>query len=199
MTAPAATPNVSPSQTVGPFFSDCLLREDMRCHNVLVTPETKGTPIRITGRVYDGDRQPVPDAMLEIWQANAAGHYNHPADHEDSPDPSFRGWGRSGTLADGSFSFETVKPGRVPFDENTSQAPHICVAVFARGLLNHLFTRIYFEDEPSNADDPILNFVPEERRATLVARRADGQPGEPVTYVFDVVLQGQGETAFFNI
>lgn len=187
------------SQTVGPFFSPALLREDAR-RNVLVQPETAGERIRIEGRVLDGDGLPVPDAMVEIWQANAHGRYNHPADTgEAALDPSFLGFGRSGTDENGGFWFETIKPGTVAFDAERRQAPHICVTVFARGLLNHVVTRLYFEDEPDNALDPVLNCVPEERRATLLARREAGSGNASVAYRFDIILQGANETAFFNL
>jgi protocatechuate 3,4-dioxygenase alpha subunit len=185
------------SQTVGPFLGDCLLRDDARC-DVLAAPETAGSRIRIEGHVYDGDRLGVPDAVVEIWQANHYGRYNHPADQRALPlDPAFSGFGRCGTAADGAYRFETIKPGRVPFDDDQLQAPHICVAVFARGLLNHVLTRLYFADEPANADDPVLECVPAERRPTLLAQPAavDGA----VVYRFDIVLQGAGETVFFNI
>lgn len=186
------------SQTVGPFFSPGLLRDDTR-RNVLAGPETAGERIRIEGRVLDGDGLPVPDAMIEIWQANAHGRYNHPADRGPAPlDASFAGFGRSGTDEDGGYWFETVKPGPVPFDGERVQAPHICVTVFARGLLNHAVTRLYFEDEPANSADPILQLVPEERRATLLAR-PELVGGGMVVYRFDIVLQGAGETAFFNL
>jgi len=185
------------SQTVGPFFAPALLREDAR-RNVLTHPEIAGERIRIEGRVLDGDGVPVPDAMVEIWQANAHGRYNHPADQGPAPlDPSFLGFGRSGTEEDGSYWFETVKPGLVPFDGEQLQAPHICVTVFARGLLNHLVTRLYFEDEPTNAGDPVLQCVPDHRRVTLLARRESGS--STVVYRFDIILQGTGETAFFNL
>ena len=200
------------SQTVGPFFSPALLREDAR-RNVLTKPETAGERIRIEGRVLDGDGVPVPDAMVEIWQANAHGRYNHPADSGPAPlDPSFLGFGRSGTEDDGRYWFETVKPGAVPFSAPTRpasreengerwQAPHICVTVFSRGLLNHVVTRLYFEDEASNAGDPVLARVPADRRATLLARRVAGRESEsaPAVYRFDIVLQGANETAFFNL
>lgn len=185
------------SQTVGPFFSPALLREDAR-RNVLTRPETAGERIRIEGRVLDGDGLPIPDAMVEIWQANAHGRYNHPADPGPAAlDPSFLGFGRSGTEEDGHYWFETVRPGPVPFTEGGQQAPHICVTVFARGLLNHLVTRLYFADEPTNARDPILQRVPVNRRATLLARRESG--GTRVVYHFDIILQGVGETVFFNV
>ncbi len=184
------------SQTVGPFFHDCLLRFDAQ-RNVLVTPETAGERIRIEGHVYDGDRQPVPDAMVEIWQANAYGRYNHPADQRDLPlDRSFIGFGRSGTDANGAYWFATIKPGRVPFTNEQLQAPHICVAVFGRGLLNHLYTRLYFADDPATAADPVLQLVPVARRATLLAQPTSTTGGQ--VYRFDIVLQGEGETVFFN-
>jgi protocatechuate 3,4-dioxygenase alpha subunit len=185
------------SQTAGPFFHDCLLREGA-CINTLVTPATAGEPIRIAGRVLDGDRAAVPDALVEIWQANSHGRYNHPADARDLPlDPEFTGFGRSGTDGEGYYWFETVRPGAVPFEGAQLQAPHIAVAVFARGLLNHLYTRLYFADEPANAADPILLRVPEARRPTLIARRTE--LGGATVYTLDLVLQGQGETAFFNL
>jgi protocatechuate 3,4-dioxygenase alpha subunit len=185
------------SQTVGPFFHHCLLREDSR-RNVLAGPTTAGEHIRIEGRVLDGDGQPVDDAMIEIWQANAHGRYNHPADARDLPlDPDFTGFGRSGTENDGTYWFDTVKPGAVPFDSETSQAPHLTITVFARGMLNHAVTRLYFSDEAANAADPVLQRVPADRRATLLASREE-RDGLPV-FRFDIVLQGKGETAFFNI
>lgn len=185
------------SQTVGPFFAPALLREDAR-RNVLIQPETIGERIRIEGRVLDGDGVAVPDAMVEIWQANAHGRYNHSSDPGPAPlDPSFLGFGRSGTAEDGIYWFETVKPGPVPFDGERLQAPHICVTVFSRGLLNHVMTRLYFEDEPANSSDPVLQFVPGERRATLLARREPA--GAVVIYRFDIILQGANETAFFNL
>jgi protocatechuate 3,4-dioxygenase, alpha subunit len=185
------------AQTVGPFFHPGLLRPDA-VRAALATPETPGEPIRVEGRVLDGDGQPVPDALIEVWQANAAGRYSHPADRRDLPhDPAFTGFGRVGTDASGSYWFTTVRPGAVPFDEWRAQAAHICVAIFARGLLNHLYTRIYFADDPAAAGDPLLQHVPEERRATLLAQRSD-RDGVAV-YQFDIILQGEGETAFFNL
>lgn len=185
------------SQTVGPFFGPTLLREDA-IRNVLTQPKTSGERIRIEGRVLEGDRMPVPDAMVEIWQANAHGRYNHSADQGHAHlDPSFLGFGRSGTEEDGSYWFETIKPGRVLFYHEQLQAPHICVTIFSRGLLNHLVTRLYFEDEQTNAEDPILMCVPDERRSTLLARRENREG--MIVYRFDIVMQGTGETAFFNL
>lgn len=182
------------SQTVGPFFSPSLLREGAS-RNVLTEPATPGERIRIEGRVLDGDGAPVPDAMVEIWQAGAGGHYNHPADPQ--PDIDFTGYGRSGTSENGSYWFETIKPGPVPFDAQQMQAPHVVVTIFSRGLLNHLVTRLYFADEPANESDPILRFVPDERRPTLLARRET--KGAIAIYRFDIIMQGMGETVFFNL
>ena len=183
------------SQTVGPFFERALLREPL---NVLVRPDTEGERIRVEGRLIDGDGNLVADAIVEVWQANSHGRYNHPLDRRDLPlDPRFIGFGRAGTDADGRFWFETIKPGPVPFDGETLQAPHLSLVVASRGLLNHLATRLYFADDPAVADDPVLARVPANRRHTLLARRedADGTP----TYRLDVVLQGRDETVFFNL
>jgi protocatechuate 3,4-dioxygenase, alpha subunit len=181
------------SSTVGPFFAPCLLREDA-IRQVLAPAESGGEAIRIEGSVFDGNGERVTDAMIEIWQADPQGHYNHPADSHKS---AFLGFGRAGTDSEGKYWFETVKPGPVPFDTERMQAPHVCVTVFARGLLNHLLTRLYFEDEPTNKSDPILVYVPADRQATLLARPEAGQGLK--TYRFDIVLQGPGETAFFNL
>jgi protocatechuate 3,4-dioxygenase alpha subunit len=184
------------SQTVGPFFHDCLLAAELH-RNTLAPAE--GERIRIEGRVLDGDGQVVPDAVLEIWQADHHGRYHHNVNRSDLLiDHAFNGFGRTGTDAEGVYWFETIKPGRVAFDENTLQSPHVCVAVFARGLLNHLYTRIYFADDPANLDDPVLRCVPVERQPTLLAQ-PDSEGGASVVYRFDIVLQGAGETVFFNI
>lgn len=196
------TPGIAPSQTVGPFFLNCLLREDAR-RNVLVRPETAGERIRIEGRVLDGDGEPVPDALVEIWQADAAGRYHHPADigaDASAPDPAFLGFGRSGADDAGAYWFDTIRPGAVPFDADHSgrmQAPHISVMVFARGLLNSLATRLYFADDPANDADPVLALVPAARRETLLARRESSTTSGSL-YRFDIILQGAGETVFFN-
>jgi protocatechuate 3,4-dioxygenase alpha subunit len=183
------------SQTVGPFFGPALVRADATQH-VLTGPGTEGQRIRIEGCVYDGDGAPVPDALVEIWQANAYGRYNHPNDQSDAPlDPEFTGFGRAGADDSGSYWFETILPGPVAFDHERMQAPHIAVSVFARGLLNHLYTRIYFADEPANASDPILQLVPTDRRGTLLATRHDDS--DEVVYRFDIILQGPEETVFF--
>jgi protocatechuate 3,4-dioxygenase alpha subunit len=189
------TPGLTPSQTVGPFFHDALLRPDAHCQ-LLVAPGTSGERIRVEGRVLDGDGLGVPDALVELWQANSHGCYVHPADTRGLPlDPAFSGYGRTGSDAEGRFWFETIRPGPVPFDESTLQAPHLSLTIFARGLLNHLFTRLYFADEPANASDPILLRVPAGRRHTLIAERSE--QGTAI-YRLDIVLQGPGETVFFN-
>jgi protocatechuate 3,4-dioxygenase alpha subunit len=190
---------LTPTQTVGPFFLDCLLREDMG-RNVLRRPETEGLPIRIEGHLYDGDHAPVPDGLVEIWQADAHGRYTDGAGGSGSPDTSFIGYGRSGTDDTGLFWFESIKPCAVPFDQHTTavmQSPHIGVMIHARGLLNHLVTRLYFADEPGNLADPVLLRVPESRRSTLLAVPEPGTM--PALYRFDIILQGAGETAFFNL
>lgn len=183
----------TPPQTVGPFFHLGLVREGM---NVMVSERTGGERIRIEGRVLDGDGKPVTDAIVELWQADAKGRYRHPADRRDLPeDATFTGFGRCGTDDDGRYWFETIRPGVVP-DPQGEQAQHINVAVFARGLLHHLNTRVYFEDDPAHAGDPILQRIPEERRSTMIARRTGS--GRP-TYRFDIILQGPNETVFFDL
>jgi protocatechuate 3,4-dioxygenase alpha subunit len=184
---------VTPSQTIGPFFSFALVDGPLR--NELVPPESPGA-IRIRGQVLDGAGEPVPDAMVEIWQANSAGRYAHPADtRTELPlDAGFTGFGRSGTEPEGWFEFVTVKPGRVPGPQGQLQAPHVSVGVFARGLLKRLVTRMYFPDEPkANADDPVLATIDPEVGATLVARAEDG------ALRFDIHLQGDRQTAFFAV
>jgi protocatechuate 3,4-dioxygenase, alpha subunit len=188
----------TPSQTVGPFFHLGLARPEW---GDLTSDASRGERIAIEGRVIDGDGAPVPDAMLEVWQANAAGRYNHPDDHQtDKPlDPHFRGFGRVATDADGRFRLVTIKPGPVPGRGNALQAPHINVALFARGLLIHLYTRIYFADEPANAGDPLLSSIEDAAvRGTLVARR-DPAVGNPPVYRWNIVMQGDGETAFLDL
>lgn len=197
-------PRQTPSQTVGPFFAHALTPERYGrkgiADNVLVQRGTQGERICIAGQVWDGEQVPIPDALVEIWQANAAGRYAHPADTQDDVpvDPDFKGFGRAGTDDEGAFRFQTIKPGRVAGRGGAMQAPHLNVTVFARGLLTHAYTRLYFEDETeANAEDPVLGGVPEARRATLMARRSEGADG--VTYRFDIHMQGDKETVFFDI
>jgi protocatechuate 3,4-dioxygenase, alpha subunit len=191
---------ITPSATVGPFFLFGLIPstyggQDIITNN-LVTPDVSGEKIRIEGRVLDGDGAPIPDAMLEIWQADAAGRYAHPADRRALPNAAFKGFGRSPTDAAGRYAFDTIKPGTVPGPNGKMQAPHIAVNLFSRGVLKQMVTRIYFSDETANASDPILNLVPPERRATLIARRQE-RAGAPV-YLLDFKLQGGDETVFFE-
>lgn len=193
--SPQDTLGLTPTQTVGPFFSPALLRDPL---NILTTDETAGERIMIEGRVLDGAGNVVSDALIEIWQANSHGRFNHPRDQRDLPlDPEFGGFGRSGTDDDGVYWFETIKPGPVPFEGDQLQAPHLSVTVHARGMLNHAQTRLYFEDEDANATDPILALVPADRRSTLISRRDETDGG--VVYRLDIVLQGRDETVFFNI
>ena len=182
----------TPSQTVGPFFHFGLPYEN---DNNLIVGDAQGQRIVVEGRVIDGQGEPVPDCMLEIWQANAAGKYDHPEDTQDkSVDRGFHGFGRCSTDKDGIFRFHTVKPGAVPGPGNTLQAPHLVVGLFARGVLTRLATRVYFDDEPANASDPVLTCVPPHRRATLIAvGEGSGR------YRFDIALQGAHETVFFDV
>jgi protocatechuate 3,4-dioxygenase alpha subunit len=185
----------TPSQTVGPFFHLGLARPEW---DDLTRNNPVGERITIEGQVLDGDGLPVPDAMIELWQANAAGRYNHPDDQQtDKPlDPNFRGYGRVATDADGRFRITTIKPGPVPGRGNTLQAPHINLAVFARGLLKHLYTRLYFAEDAANANDPLLTSIEDETaRRTLFATRMAGD----AAYQFDIVLQGENETVFLDI
>lgn len=182
------------SQTVGPFFTIGLTRLNK---DDLAQAEISGAQVTIAGRVLDGDGQPVPNAMLEIWQANGQGKYLHAEDTQDKPlTPGFNGFGRIPTDANGTFHFTTIKPGPVPGPDGKQQAPHIVVSVFMRGLLRRLVTRIYFPDEAANGGDFILNLVESARRGTLVANNVAGQSG---TLEWNVILQGHDETVFFDI
>lgn len=181
----------STSQTIGPYLRiglEWMVIEDLAPQGVA------GERVKIEGRVLDADGKPVNDAAVEIWQANSHGKYASPEDSQDKPlDPRFRGYGRSLTDNDGNFRFRTIKPGRVPGPDGKLQAPHVTVTIFMRGLLKQLVTRIYFPDEPANADDPVLNLVPAERRASLVAKKkGDG------LLEWNVILQGRNETVFFD-
>jgi len=184
----------SASQTIGPFFNYGLFRGG---EDDLVNDRTKGERIYITGVVLDGDGEPVRDAMVEIWQADAQGYFNHSADpNHEKADKSFRGFGRSETVEGGTFWFKTIKPGSVSWDDEQDQAPHVNVRVFARGMLIHATTRLYFSDESANQTDPILNSVDPKRRQTLIANREESE--DLVCYRFDIHLQGNGETVFFD-
>jgi protocatechuate 3,4-dioxygenase, alpha subunit len=189
----------TPSQTVGPYLHVGLMPAAYGVREVfgpvVAEPGIAGEHIRLEGRIIDGEGNVVTDAMVEIWQADHQGRYAHPADGRPLTSNSFRGFGRVPTES-GSFRFATIKPGGVSGPDGSTQAPHINVGVFARGILKRLFTRIYFADEPAaNASDPILALVPADRRETLLARP---DPGTPGLYRFDIFLQGQNETVFFE-
>lgn len=185
----------TPSQTVGPFFH--LGCTEQASVGSLITAATKGERICLVCRIFDGEDQPVPDAMIEIWQANAEGRYAHPQDMQQKPlDPNFNGFGRLASDQQGSCVFETIKPGRVPGNDGALQAPHINVSVFARGILKRLATRIYFAGDPANTEDPILALVPAERRSTLLAQP---DTADKTRLLFDIRLCGGNETVFFDV
>jgi protocatechuate 3,4-dioxygenase alpha subunit len=169
------------SQTIGPYLRiglEWMVIEDLAPQGLA------GERLQINGKILDADGKPVNDAAVEIWQADSQGKY---------AEKSFRGYGRSLTDEAGAFRFRTIKPGRVPGPDGKLQAPHLSVTIFMRGLLKQLQTRVYFPDDPANADDPVLNLVPSERRATLIARKhGDG------VLEWNVVLQGKNETVFFD-
>jgi protocatechuate 3,4-dioxygenase alpha subunit len=190
---------ITPSQTAGPYFAFALTPGAAYAYpalvgNDLATPDAVGAPIAIVGRLLDGKGKPVPDGFLELWQADGAGRY---AGQDKGQNSAFKGFGRAATDSEGTYRFRTVKPGPVEAPGGGMQAPHIDVAIFARGILRRVFTRVYFADEPANDTDAILTLVPAERRGTLIARPdgvADGIP----RYVFDIRLQGEEETVFFE-
>ncbi len=201
---------ITPSQTVGPFFAYGLAPHN-RCHwqpsdiydwketvgANLITPDASGSKIRIEGRVLDGDGMPINDAMLEIWQADAQGRYASPRDARSRPNVMFTGFGRSATDKDGVYSFDSIKPGAVPGPDGKPQAPHIVFCIFSRGMLRQIYTRAYFSDEAANANDAILNLVPADRRGTLIAHKEGSGP--QAVYRFDIRVQGEAETVFFDI
>jgi protocatechuate 3,4-dioxygenase alpha subunit len=201
---------ITPSQTVGPFFAYGLAPKG-RCEwdpnghyswketisDNLITPDATGTKIRIEGRVLDGDGMPINDAMIEIWQADAQGRYAHARGETPRPNAKFTGFGRSATDKNGIYSFDTIKPGVVPGPDGKAQAPHIVVCIFSRGMLRQIYARLYFSDEKANDADPILALVPSDRRGTLIAHK---QPGSGTAlYRFDIRVQGDNETVFFDI
>ena len=182
---------VSPFQTVGPYF-DIFLRN--RVPLQMTTAETRGDRITIEGVLYDGAGMLIPDGLVEIWQADAEGRYAHPDDpRSGSADPSFCGYGWRHTDAAGAYRFDTIKPGRTAMPGSEPQAPHILVSVMGRGILTRFITRVYFDDEPANAQDAVLRLVPEARRWTLLASTVSAG-----IYRFDIRLQGEGETVFFD-
>lgn len=183
----------TPSQTVGPYLALGLRWPD----GPYVVPEATPGAFWLRGRVLDGEGAPVVDALVETWQAGPDGRFDHPDDPRGAAEPSlpgFRGFGRSETV-DGEYAVLTVKPGRVPDADGGEQAPHVDVSVFARGLLDRVVTRVYFDDEPeANREDAVLRALPDDRaRSSLTAcRTADG-------YRLDIVLQGDDETVFFRV
>jgi protocatechuate 3,4-dioxygenase alpha subunit len=180
------------SQTVGPFFK--LGMEWLNCDNACCEG-VAGERVTIEGCVIDGDGAGVPDALVEIWQANSHGKYAHPEDRQNKPlEPGFRGYGRIATDQRGAFRFATIKPGPVPGPKGKEQAPHLAISIFMRGLLKRLTTRMYFPGDARLATDPILKLVEPARRATLVAKNAGGGALQ-----WNVVLQGSRETVFFDL
>jgi protocatechuate 3,4-dioxygenase, alpha subunit len=182
-------PSTTPSQTIGPFFAVGLPWSD----GPYVVDRGSEGAIRISGRVVDGAGEPVPDALIETWQPDPEGRFDHPDDPRGRV-PGFRGFGRCPTDAEGRWWILTRKPGRVPAPDGGEQAPHIAVSILARGLLHRVVTRIYFADEPSaNAEDPLLAALPEADRATVIATPVDGG------FAIDFRLQGGRETVFLGI
>lgn len=195
----------TPSQTAGPYVHiGCTPNVagisgvyESDPGSVMITGPAEGGAITIRGAVFDGTGTPLRDALVEIWQADANGLYNSPAETRGTADPHFTGWGRSACdMETGEFSFETVRPGPVPYTDGRPQAPHITFWIVARGINVGLHTRMYFEDEPAaNAADPILTRIEQQSRVpTLLAKReGEGQ------YRFDIRLQGDDETIFFDM
>jgi protocatechuate 3,4-dioxygenase alpha subunit len=198
----ADTAPQTPSQTLGPYFSMIVAHDDEDA--VLADAHTPGDPIVLVGTVLDGAREPIEDALVELWQADAAGRYRHPLD-DDRPledPPGFTGFGRAkSAFEDGGYRFRSIRPGPVPAPGGGSQAPHLNLCVQGRGMLNPVFTRVYFPEEvEANLADPVLSAVPEARRSTLIATRQDASADEDVaTYRFDVLFQGDDETVFLDV
>jgi protocatechuate 3,4-dioxygenase alpha subunit len=194
----------TPSQTAGPYvhigltpnFCDIGGVYERDLGVAMVNDKTTGERITVTGRIFDGAGALVRDAVIEIWQADSAGIYNSPSEMRGAADPNFTGWGRCPTRAeDGVFSFDTVKPGNVPFKDGRRQAPHINFWIVARGINIGLQTRMYFPEETeANGADPLLQRIEHrDRVATLIAARGGS------TYTFDIRLQGENETVFLDI
>lgn len=208
MTNPLGYLKETASQTAGPYVHIGLIPHqagfDIFENNFggdVAGPNTKGERIRVEGRVIDGTGTPLRDVLIETWQANAAGRYNHPADRQEKPlDPDFRGWGRVGShFETGVYQLNTIKPGIVIGRNRRPMAPHINFWIVSRGINIGLNTRMYFADEvEANANDPVLKLIElETRRKTLIAAR-ETRAGETV-YRFDIVLQGENETVFFDL
>jgi protocatechuate 3,4-dioxygenase, alpha subunit len=182
----------TPSQTVGPYLH--LGLTDTHSRSRIAGNGVKGERVWLTFRVLDGEGVPVPDALIELWQADSEGSYPHQRSSTD--DSAFRGFGRLATAENGSCTFETIKPGRVPGPNKTLQAPHMNVSVLGRGILNRLSTRVYFAGEPANTTDSILTLIPENRRATLLAKP---DAASSANWIFEIRLRGEGETVFFDV
>jgi protocatechuate 3,4-dioxygenase beta subunit len=194
---------VTPSQTIGPFFALGLVNEtdrDLAC-KVPDGPRAQGQPIFVSGRVTDERGNPVRKALIEVWQANRWGKYEHPDDRTDAPlDPNFKGWGRMLTDDDGRYRFRSIKPGAYPNPgyDDWYRPPHIHYSIFAAGLMQRLITQLYFPGEELNDIDPILNGIEAlDERAALIARRAADEPDGSQHYTFDIVLRGPAQTPFF--
>ena len=205
MVQPLSYLKESPSQTAGPYvhigctpnFAEIKGIYPQDLGHAMITGNVQGQRIRITGRVIDGTGTPLRDAMIEIWQPDAAGLFNSPAETRGTADPNFTGWGRCASdMRTGEFAFDTVKPGAVPFVDGRMQAPHVTLWIVARGINLGLHTRMYFPDEEAaNAADPILSRIEHQTRVkTLIgADKGDNH------YHFDIRLQGHNETVFFDI
>jgi len=193
MTLPATNIPGTTWQTVGPFFQigmERLYQADIAGEGVT------GERIRIDGRLVDGEGLPIPDAVIEIWQANSYGKYAHPDDKQDKPlEQRFRGFGRIATDDDGYFRFSTIKPGITPGPNGTAQAPHLVVRLMMRGLLRGLVTRAYFADDPRNNTDPVLQLIEPERRSTLMLKPS---PEDATLLRWTIHMQGENETVFLD-
>jgi protocatechuate 3,4-dioxygenase beta subunit len=194
---------VTPSQTIGPFFALGLVSEtdrDLAC-KVAGGLRAQGQPILVSGRVTDERGNPVRKALIEVWQANRWGKYEHPDDRTDAPlDPNFKGWGRMLSDDDGRYRFRSIKPGAYPNPgyDDWYRPPHIHYSIFAAGLMQRLITQLYFPGEELNDIDPILNGIEDlDERAALIARRAADEPDGSEHYTFDIVLRGPAQTPFF--
>ena len=182
---------LTPSQTIGPFYWGTMVSA---CRADLAPRGVAGERIDIVLTLHDVEGKPIPDGMLEIWQANSHGRYNHPDDRRNLPlDTGFEGFGRASTDAKGCSHFSTVKPGRVPWPEGGMQAPHINISIFARGVLNRLATRLYFDGDPANEEDPVLKLIEPARRATLMAKRDTAG-----LWRLPIHIGGPDETVFFD-
>lgn len=203
MRTPGRTlPIVTPSQTIGPFFALGLVREgDDNVASKVPGQQAAGVPIVVTGRVLDEHGNPVRKALIEVWQANKWGRYDHPDDATEAPlDPNFKGWGRILTGPDGRYRFRSIKPGAYPNPgyDNWMRPPHIHYSIFAAGLMQRLITQLYFPDEELNDIDPIFNGIEDlEARASLIAKRMPDEPDGSQSYQFDIVLRGEQETQFY--